>query len=773
MIASSGNARLSLRALVLGALWILPSVGAADLIWWDGSRDEADAPPGKLLSDNDGYWGECVLTGVEYRYEKEPTNPADIWKNEKGKFGRRLLDGRPSGSWYVPVGVNHQPLVVTFDFKRNCTFVEVDISSRSKKVAVKIECGDTEESEWRRVCERSREDCPEQMFHRFPLPEKPTGRYLRLSVEGKGISWLEEVLVWGDAEVSEDAPEFIAPVVRPPEKTEIAFSSIPGIEKTAFSDARFWDWQREIGEAAKLPAVWSQVSTWDSITDHPLLPRADQICKTVSLVMARNETECAALALTNTSWEDPRDVEMTLSGFRRAGGKWRSGLEAPLTKRGAKAAAKVTGKLRVAGAIGSRHYGVNIGPLFEADNLLGGGLMRRYLTNGAGIKGFPRVVLPPAGSAVFWLSVTSEGAEPGLYEARLAHKGGGFVIVRVEVLDVTLPSPFVWLQTWSSVTRMFPFIQADRNEREVAYKQSLGLTVWNGLPKPESLAALARERGRTIHHIRVLPGKYVHAGYASRIKPEDITEEDDAAITEYVHSLVKEAESLGLSYDDWYGELWDEPGKRNSAIYGALARIVRKADPRVHIYCNPSFWVGNGVLQDADVYEALSPWYCETMDVSVPIFLLLRDRPKCYALFDAPRFVRASYTVSTQSAKSERAAQVELYRRLAWGAFSRGWNGWGFYSYYAPRGNPWNDLDRSWIEDRPDYLMVYPGPRGPIPTRQSEAVREGWEDYCLLTLLKERGREAELEAILKGYRSGEALEGLRLRALKALGREVR
>ncbi len=55
--------------------------------------------------------------------------------------------------------------------------------------------------------------------------------------------------------------------------------------------------------------------------------------------------------------------------------------------------------------------------------------------------------------------------------------------------------------------------------------------------------------------------------------------------------------------------------------------------------------------------------------------------------------MRAFYYVCTQSAKSERAAQVEVYRRMAWDAFARGWNGWGFYSYFGPRGNPWNDFD--------------------------------------------------------------------------------
>jgi len=295
----------------------------------------------------------------------------------------------------------------------------------------------------------------------------------------------------------------------------------------------------------------------------------------------------------------------------------------------------------------------------------------------------------------------------------------------------------------------------------------LGVTVWNGWPEPGTEAGLARQRGRTLHHIWGI-GDYGHQLYGGRLDPAKLTAEDKQKIAETILGHVKHAQELGLGYGDWYVELTDEPGKGNSPAFGALCRLIREADPRVRIYCNPSFWVGNGVLPDDEVASVLEPWYRDCVDVSVPLYLLLRDRPRCLALFDAPRAVRAFYTVSTHSAKSERAEQVQLYRRLAWDAFSRGWNGWGFYAYYAPRGDPWNDFDADWYtgENMPDYTMVYPGPRGPIPTRQSEAVREGWEDYCLLTLLRERGRGAGLGDILKEHENGKGLEALRLKALR-------
>lgn len=731
-------------------------LGAAR-IWCDGSRDAENGPPGLLLTDNEGYWGECVLTGVEYRYDTAPDSPADTDRDRAGTFGRRLLDGKATGNWWVPVGLTgNRPLAVTLDFKRRCTFTEVDLATRSKQVAITLEVS-ADGAAWQQAFTRSREDCPDRDFHRLPLPARPSGRYLRVTVQAAGTTWLNEVLAWGEAEVSEQAPEVLKPIIATPQISGVTLVSVPGLARTAASDSEVWEWLRSLGAAGKARAVWSQAPTWDTITAAPLLPPAHRVARHVSLSLARNETECAALVLTNTSMAQPLTVNLDLGAFQGAPG--------------------LQGVLRVAGAIPSRSYGVNLGPLFAADNLLGRSLMQRYLTNGACIKDFPRVVLPPAGSVVLWLAVTSREAKPGIYQATLRADPAPPLAVRVEVADVTLPGPFAWwCQTWSGVTGMFPFEYGDRMEREVAYKQSLGVTVWNGFPTPGTPGALARERGFTLFHVYGLPSDYVNRGYNGKIDPAALTPADEQTIAHHVRSLVAEAQALRLQYDDWFVELWDEPGAGNAAAFGALARLIRKADPAVNIYCNPCFWQGwgnGGVAADEVVAGALGGWYDECVDISCPLYLLLRDRPQAGKLFGGERWINSCYTVSSHHAKSEAAEHVSLYRRLAWDAFARGWTGWGFYSYYAPRGNPWNDFDASWVEDTVDYQVVYPGPRGPIPTRQSEALREGYEDYCLLSLLKELGLQGELDAILQAYAAGEDPAKLRLRALKAAARSAK
>ena len=79
---------------------------AEPICWSDGTWDDSGAPKGVLLSDNEGWWGRCVFTGVTYSYETEPTSPKDVLGGEKTLFGRRLLDGDKPKGWHRPVGVS-------------------------------------------------------------------------------------------------------------------------------------------------------------------------------------------------------------------------------------------------------------------------------------------------------------------------------------------------------------------------------------------------------------------------------------------------------------------------------------------------------------------------------------------------------------------------------------------------------------------------------------------------------------------------------------------
>ena len=92
---------------------------------------------------------------------------------------------------------------------------------------------------------------------------------------------------------------------------------------------------------------------------------------------------------------------------------------------------------------------------------------------------------------------------------------------------------------------------------------------------------------------------------------------------------------------------------------------------------------------------------------------------------------------------------------MGWKAFDLGYNGWGYYCYYSPRGNPW-DI-RTWTELGYSYQMVFPGPQGPILMPIYEEIRDGGEDYRLLAALRQGGQEDVVQQLLNGYRYGKPL----------------
>lgn len=96
---------------------------------------------------------------------------------------------------------------------------------------------------------------------------------------------------------------------------------------------------------------------------------------------------------------------------------------------------------------------------------------------------------------------------------------------------------------------------------------------------------------------------------------------------------------------------------------------------------------------------------------------------------------------------------------MAWQAFDKGFNGWAYYCYYAPRGNPW-DIS-TWSSLEYSYQMIFPGPHSPVTTPLYEEMRDGWEDYRLLHALREKGKDEFLSGILEAYRNGQPLSTLR------------
>ncbi len=738
------------------------------VIWFDGSYDSTGRIPGKLLSDNQDYWGDSILTGVDYQYDEQPDSPPEKRPDRQGKIGRTLLNGNRGRG----VGmIRNKPLSVTFDFKRICTFNEWDIVTPSLRIAVELYVRNAESDQWKKVFEQSLKQSTTGLLHRIKLKQKTSGRFVKMTIQAKSRTKLNEVIAWGDSVIDSNKPENIVRTASGQYPVGVAFPTITGVGKSSISDRESFFWLKSLPkDLQKQPAVWFQVPTWDSISNKPLVPDSKLINSPIKILMARNESEAVALALKNTLIESNRKVTVKLQ---------------PITFKDGKATKEICLKLGVMGVIGDRGFGNNLVPIFEKGNMLGRSLMKKYLLNGPEIFSFPTLTLPPSGAAILWLKVTSNGAAPGVYRSAIQVEGGPPVPIEVEVLDVNLPSAFAHIKGYScNYTNQFPFVYGKRMENDMKYAIECGLNDWGYILRKyryshRTISMLkqilkANDRKQFSELERLIPTPYVRAIHSKKwTEKADLPENALEIITEQIQSVVRLAKELHLNDSEWYGIIGDEPNDKNMKIVAYISEFIKKTAPNVLLYINPCFWKGyenDAVAPDKTISESLSGWYNKYVDVSMPVLLLLNNRPQSRKIFLAPRRVNSYYLVSAQLDRSESSKEIQKYRRMAWNSFRWGMNGWAFYSYYSPRGSAWNHFDRNpkgeGGGEASDYQMVYPGPAGVIMTRHSEALREGWEDWKLLNLLKQHGMDEFLATLINRYNHGEPLTLLRKSALK-------
>jgi len=715
---------------MLVALGILATVVAAGraaevrmVRWEDQPWDAAPtpAPAGYLLNPNSGFWGDVIFTNVKLVYDGKVL-PAN------GQFGIWVGEGT-GGS-------------VTATFPQPYQLNEITMHLRGDgPVTVETAAGTDEPLVWEKVLERATAvDVPlttkGEYWARLQIPKPVQSPYWRINL-GAGVS-ANALVLWGAGPATPVTP--IGGEVR--KKFPVAFESLPGADATTFSDHIYWSWQRPLLEDPnfkELGAVWAQHDKWARLAAAPILPPRDTLNRPVRVVMATNEYEGALLTL--TSLKDQVGKPIHDSGIYQ---EFQPGAQEFRLQLGAlkgPTPGKVKLTLRVAGMLRTQLWGVVPGPLFSAENKIGSALMLKYLTNGNAIADFPLIALPPCGSQIFWLEVQTDGAKPGVYTTTLAAAPGPSAPVRIEVLPVTLPTPRVWVHSWSHgpVGTVWPFADTEIMATTVSDKISRGISSFGGVPTPGTEAAEARRQKKDSYFfynyiIPNGPKPWVSYGWGNR--PEvfyNLTEADHQAIRNHVLGVVQEYRAVGVDYADWMGEMWDEPGEAAAPLAAIAAKWVKDVDPRVQVYINPSFPELKG-------FRTMSA----AADVFVPFWGNWFHSPEWQREIKPGR-INAFYAVQGSNRSEVSEELVGHYRIMPWHAFKLGLQGWGFYAYYGPRDDPYTDFDPPGSET--DYSVVYPGPLGPVPSRQAEAYRDGWEDYRLLTLLADSKKPVARKAI--------------------------
>ena len=737
------------------ALAAIAASATEPIKWTGGDWDDAGAPKGALLSDNPGWWGRSVFTGVTYSYAEghEPTAPRDIRKDGgEESFGRRLLDGKKHGDWNTTVGKGGKtPLIAVFDFKRPCAFSEVDLFiSRNLAVHGVVETSD-DGTNWTVACSFSLSS----PMARISL-EGAKARFLRLSIQAEqGIVYLDEVLVWGEGEVSERYPEAVADIpagdalhfVKPHDGggIEIAPLAKPTLDECKVKSGKWKVDAAASGGPGAVPAV----------ADTEVGPPRE-------ILLARNETEVRYFAIANASAHaatvslTPPDFgDPAISAELLIGGVVRMVRPAPKEKLTQKQIIDllITDESKL---YEEKPQRLDVLPFFRGHALPAPNFARRYLANPAQVTGFPAAVpLAPGEGCVVMLRVTPDSAALGRRRTQLKVQSSKLKVesskaantqpstfnlqLSTTVVDATLPDLPLWIHAYSPFTSQFPFESESRMKTDVARLAALGVSSCYGLPRPRTKQAFLKTLAP--HTICAnngwVSGRIFGDTYRGKWAHFDST--NRAAIAEAAHKVVREAESIGLKPEEYCIFMPDEPGRHNAALVGEMARIVKEAEPALMIYENPCFWE-RGFPPYETIRDCLVPYYNEVIDISCPLRNLVRPgNLLTKELWTAKRRVNAQYIHPPGRAG----------RSIAWSSFENGLNGFAYYCYYSPRGNPW-DI-RTWTSLDYSYQMVFPLENDVAVTPIYETMREAWEDYRTLEALRRAGKDKLLDELLKSY----------------------
>ena len=183
--------------------------------------------------------------------------------------------------------------------------------------------------------------------------------------------------------------------------------------------------------------------------------------------------------------------------------------------------------------------------------------------------------------------------------------------------------------------------------------------------------------------------------------------------SQYLKVIIDAFKKRGIGYDRFAFSFWDEPSDNSVDKMQKAVLFLRKLDPNVRIYNNfNSSLTENGLKRLLGMVDVVSP---HVTNMTPETMALLKDSQKeiwCY-------WVQNKGTVGDE------------LREFFWKLREMDVNA---FSYWCL-----SDNSDTWSWKKQSYSVIFTGDEKEwIPSKRSEGIREGIEDYALLTLLKEQ-----------------------------------
>ena len=185
----------------------------------------------------------------------------------------------------------------------------------------------------------------------------------------------------------------------------------------------------------------------------------------------------------------------------------------------------------------------------------------------------------------------------------------------------------------------------------------------------------------------------------------------------WIRELVRGFRERGIGYDRLYVNFCDEPSEKDAEYIVRAVRTVRKADPKLQTCNNYHYALSAKSIQKlGEVLDILDP---ELETLNPAMLKLLHNTGKELWV----------YHVQNRNYPADR---LRYYFRML---KREGFTGYSYWCF-ADRSPDWEPSGSQ------SYSVVYSGdPEEWIPSKRSEAIKDGLEDYTLLWLLEKKNRE--------------------------------
>jgi len=340
----------------------------------------------------------------------------------------------------------------------------------------------------------------------------------------------------------------------------------------------------------------------------------------------------------------------------------------------------------------------------------------------------------PSASARLWIDVETGDLPAGSYSTTLHVRALSLaettwdVPVTWTVVGVTLPDMMpLHLCTWSSgmTTHFAHAMDAALEDLQNHYN-----SVYPGLPIPVwTYDADGKLVGRTswddldwyLDRMRpqniLLIQRYPLASIDSPTVP--YSDSWKKAFASLLPEFVEHLAQKGFAYDRWAFHPVDEPGLKAGVRIMELerfARFVKSVNPKVRIYTNPYRGMTVADLKRlVDVLDIVQPAR-KVVDSENPDRIdYIKTTDQIHWMFEG-------------RARAKDFDDPTYYWQQIWTAWEIGFTGIGYWTYCTSSADLWSAGS--------DFVMVYQGAEGPVPSVRWRALRIGIEDHARLVRLR-------------------------------------